>query len=208
MPPRAGAAAGGPGAFRDEQQQGQLDGKESVRQGQGQGKAQVQAAPRAAQDQRKKPKKSRRPSPPRTRRPRKAPPEKEKPKPAPRPPADPRLKFLKKFHGKFLPRGPLRDRLKALMLRWDSGEDHGGVTVEELKSLYTGLEGRPGQKPARGDFRMRDGQQVGPRLFAAGAIVSGVPVLPREPLDGGGDHRGGVAGTIVRGRRDGLLASS
>jgi hypothetical protein len=62
--------------------------------------------------------------------------EKEKPKPAPRPPADPRLKFIKKFHGKFLPRGPLRDRLKVLMERWNSGEDHGGVTVEELKSLY------------------------------------------------------------------------
>jgi hypothetical protein len=60
----------------------------------------------------------------------------EKPKPAPRPPADPRLKVLKKFHGKFLPRGPLRDRHKALMQRWDSGEDHGGVTVDELKSLY------------------------------------------------------------------------
>ncbi len=58
-------------------------------------------------------------------------------KPAePRPPADPRLKFLKKFHGKFLPRGPLRDRLKTLMDRWNSGEDHGGVTVDELKSLY------------------------------------------------------------------------
>ena len=62
--------------------------------------------------------------------------EKEKPKPAPRPPADPRLKVLKKFYGKFLPRGPLRDRHKALMQRWNSGEDHGGVTVDELKSLY------------------------------------------------------------------------
>jgi hypothetical protein len=62
--------------------------------------------------------------------------EKEKAKPAPRPPADPRLKVLKKFHGKFLPRGPLRDRHKTLMARWDSGEDHGGVTVEELRSLY------------------------------------------------------------------------
>ena len=60
----------------------------------------------------------------------------EKPKPAPRPPADPRLKVLKKFHGKFLPRGPLRDRHKALMARWNSGEDHGGVTVDELKSLH------------------------------------------------------------------------
>jgi hypothetical protein len=62
--------------------------------------------------------------------------EKEKPKAPPRPPADPRMKYYKKFHGKFLPRGPLRDRLKALMQRWDSGEDHGGVTVEELRSLY------------------------------------------------------------------------
>ncbi len=60
----------------------------------------------------------------------------EKPKPAPRPPADPRLKVLKKFYGKFLPRGPLRDRHKTLMARWNSGEDHGGVTVEELKSLH------------------------------------------------------------------------
>jgi hypothetical protein len=63
-------------------------------------------------------------------------PKEEKPKPAPRPPADLRLKVLKKFHGKFLPRGPLRDRHKALMTRWSSGEDHGGVTLEELKSLY------------------------------------------------------------------------
>jgi hypothetical protein len=63
--------------------------------------------------------------------------EKEKaPKPPPRPPADPRLKVLKKFYGKFLPRGPLRDRHKALMARWNSGEDHGGVTTEELRSLY------------------------------------------------------------------------
>ena len=63
-------------------------------------------------------------------------PKEEKPKAEPRPPADPRLKFLKKFYGKFLPRGPLRDRHKALMTRWESGEDHGGVTVEELKSVY------------------------------------------------------------------------
>jgi len=61
----------------------------------------------------------------------------EKAKAPPRPPADPRLKFLKKFHGKFLPRGPLRDRHKTLMERWNSGEEHGGVTADELKSLYT-----------------------------------------------------------------------
>jgi hypothetical protein len=72
----------------------------------------------------------------------------EKPKPAPRPPADPRLKFLKKFHGKFLPRGPLRDRHKALMQRWDSGEDRGGVTADELKSLYNDWKASR-EKPAR-----------------------------------------------------------
>ena len=55
---------------------------------------------------------------------------------APRQPADPRLKYVKKFHGRFLPRGPLRDRHTALFARWNSGEDHGGVTVEELKSLF------------------------------------------------------------------------
>jgi hypothetical protein len=78
-------------------------------------------------------------------------PKEEKPKPAPRPPADPRLKFLKKFHGKFLPRGPLRDRLKTLMTRWNSGDDHGGVTVDELKSLYNDWKAskqRPAKKPA------------------------------------------------------------
>lgn len=55
---------------------------------------------------------------------------------APRAPADPRLKVVKKLTGRFLPKGPLRDRLKDLMTRWNSGEDHGGVTVEELKSLH------------------------------------------------------------------------
>lgn len=59
----------------------------------------------------------------------------EKPAQAPRPPADPRLKVMKKFEGRFLPKGPLRDRYKAIRQRWDSGDDKGGVTVEELKSL-------------------------------------------------------------------------
>jgi hypothetical protein len=72
----------------------------------------------------------------------------EKPKPAPRPPADPRLKFLKKFYGKFLPRGPLRDRHKALMDRWNSGEEHGGVSVDELKSLYNDWKASR-EKPAK-----------------------------------------------------------
>ncbi|MFO0957664.1 MAG: hypothetical protein U0800_09405 [Isosphaeraceae bacterium] len=59
-----------------------------------------------------------------------------KPEPAaPRPPADPRLKVMKKFEGRFLPKGPLRDRYKAIRVRWDSEQDNGGVTVEELKGL-------------------------------------------------------------------------
>ena len=61
--------------------------------------------------------------------------EKEKEKVPPRPPADPRLKYFKKFHGKFLPRGPLRTRHQELLTRWNSGEDHGGVTVAELQGL-------------------------------------------------------------------------
>ncbi len=71
--------------------------------------------------------------------------------PAPaRPPADPRLKALKKFHGKFLPKGPLRERHKAIMARWDSGEDHGGVTAEELKTLladWRATREKPPRKP-------------------------------------------------------------
>ncbi len=65
-------------------------------------------------------------------------------------PADPRLKVLKKFRGKFLPKGILRERHKALMVRWDSGDDQGGVTVEELKSLlsdWRGTREKPPRKP-------------------------------------------------------------
>jgi hypothetical protein len=65
-----------------------------------------------------------------------------------RPPADPRLKVLKKFHGKFLPKGVLRDRHKAIMDRWNSGDDHGGVTVEELKTLLDDWRGTR-EKPPR-----------------------------------------------------------
>jgi hypothetical protein len=53
----------------------------------------------------------------------------------PRAPADPRVKVFKKFQGRFLPKGPLRDRWKALETRWNSGDDRGGVTADELKSL-------------------------------------------------------------------------
>lgn len=62
-------------------------------------------------------------------------PKKEKPAEPPRPPADPRLKVMKKFRGRFLPKGPLRDRHKELIRRWQTGDDHGGVTVEELQAL-------------------------------------------------------------------------
>lgn len=73
----------------------------------------------------------------------------EEKKPAePRPPADPRLKVLKKFYGKFLPKGELRERHKALMTRWNSGDDHGGVTVEELKKLLDDWRASR-EKPAR-----------------------------------------------------------
>jgi hypothetical protein len=69
---------------------------------------------------------------------------------APRPPADPRLKVLKKFNGKFLPKGVLRDRHRAIMTRWNSGDDHGGVTVDELKTLlddWKGTREKPPRKP-------------------------------------------------------------
>lgn len=75
-------------------------------------------------------------------------PEAPKPPPAPRPPADPRLKVLKKFHGKFLPKGPLRVRHSALMVRWNSDESHGGVTFEELKSLHEDWK-KSREKPPR-----------------------------------------------------------
>lgn len=65
-----------------------------------------------------------------------------------RPPADARLKLLKKFHGKFLPKGVLRDRYSALMTRWNSGDDHGGVTADELRKLLDDWKGTR-EKPPR-----------------------------------------------------------
>lgn len=68
--------------------------------------------------------------------------------PAPRAPADPRQKVMKKFEGRFLPKGPLRDRYKAIRQRWDAADDHGDVTVDELKALLA--DWRASQaKPAR-----------------------------------------------------------
>jgi hypothetical protein len=70
------------------------------------------------------------------------------PPPPPRPPADPRLAVLEKLQGKFLPKGVIRDRYKALMERWDSGDHHGGVTVEGLKALLDDWKGTR-EKPPR-----------------------------------------------------------
>lgn len=70
-----------------------------------------------------------------------------KPAPEPKKPADPRLKYMKKMKGRFLPKGELRDRHKAILDRWNSGEDHGGVTVEELRSLFEDWRASR-QKPA------------------------------------------------------------
>jgi len=76
-------------------------------------------------------------------------PAEEEPRPAP----DPRLKVLKKFRGRFLPKGPLRERHRELMKRWES-EDHGGVTYEELKALLDDWRAdqakRRGERPAAG----------------------------------------------------------
>lgn len=72
-----------------------------------------------------------------------------KPEPPARP-VDLRLKVLKKFYGKFLPKGVLRDRQKAIMERWNSAKDRGGVTVEELKTLlddWRGTREKPPRKP-------------------------------------------------------------
>ena len=64
-----------------------------------------------------------------------------------RPPADPRLKVLKKFQGKFLPKGVLRERYKLIMDRWNLGEDHGGVTLDELKKLLDDWKGTGAKTP-------------------------------------------------------------
>jgi hypothetical protein len=108
-------------------------------------KPQKQAQPG---DDKPKPKKEKAPKPAEAAAEKEAPKE-EKPKEVPRPPADPRLKVLKKFYGKFLPRGPLRDRHKALMTRWESGEDHGGVTFEELKSLHQDWKAARTKRPRK-----------------------------------------------------------
>ncbi len=76
-------------------------------------------------------------------------PKKEKEKAPPRPPADPRMKYLKKLRGRFLPKGELRERHQAILRRWSSGEDHGGVTVEEVRGLYEAWKASRAQPAAK-----------------------------------------------------------
>jgi hypothetical protein len=74
------------------------------------------------------------------------------PAPAPpRPPSDPRLKVWKKFQGRFLPKGTLRERLNALTATWAATEDHSGVSLDELKSLHNDWKASrlPGKKPKK-----------------------------------------------------------
>ena len=71
----------------------------------------------------------------------------------PRPPSDPRLKVWKKFQGRFLPKGPLRERLDAITTKWNSGEDHGGVTFDELKSLHNDWKASREKGPAAKKLR-------------------------------------------------------
>lgn len=54
-----------------------------------------------------------------------------------RQPADPRLKVIKKLEKRFQPRGPLRDRARDVLARWNSEADRESVTLEELQSLLS-----------------------------------------------------------------------
>lgn len=63
-------------------------------------------------------------------------------------PADPRARLLKKFHGKFLPKGILRERFKSILERWNSGPDHGNVTLDEIKAVLADWKGTR-EKPPR-----------------------------------------------------------
>jgi hypothetical protein len=58
------------------------------------------------------------------------------------------MKVYKKLSGRYLPKGALRDRWSALEARWKSGDDHGGVSVDELRSLLTDWRAAR-EKPAR-----------------------------------------------------------
>jgi hypothetical protein len=48
---------------------------------------------------------------------------------------DPRLKLIKRFEARYLPKGALRDRWKAIRAKWYADAEHTGVTLDELKAL-------------------------------------------------------------------------
>lgn len=48
---------------------------------------------------------------------------------------DPRVKLITRFEKRFLPKGVLRDRWKAIRIKWYADADHSGVTLDELKAL-------------------------------------------------------------------------
>lgn len=63
-------------------------------------------------------------------------------------PADPRLKLVKRFENRYLPKGELRDRWKAIRTKWMADETHSGVTLEELKALKADwAKAREARKP-------------------------------------------------------------
>lgn len=63
-------------------------------------------------------------------------------------PADPRLKLVKRFENRYLPKGELRDRWKAIRAKWLADESHSGVTLDELKALKADwAKAREARKP-------------------------------------------------------------
>jgi len=48
---------------------------------------------------------------------------------------DPRQKLINRFEARYLPKGTLRDRWKAIRAKWYAEAEHTGVTLEELKTL-------------------------------------------------------------------------
>jgi len=65
-------------------------------------------------------------------------------------PADPRAKLVKRFENRYLPKGELRDRWKAIRAKWMADESHSGVTLDELKSLKADwAKAREARKPKK-----------------------------------------------------------
>jgi len=63
-------------------------------------------------------------------------------------PTDLRMKLIRRFENRYLPKGELRDRWKAIRAKWLADETHSGVTLEELKTLKTDWQkAREARKP-------------------------------------------------------------